>query len=401
MSEAGELHVELVTNRSAVPLSAEQWNALAAANETNTVFQTYEWFDAWWRSFGTRHELFLLVVRDGEEITGFVPLTLSRGAWGWRELRFAGAGNADYQDFVLPTAKSRAIAAVCRFLKSQWLRWDRLALSGIPSHSSTLPLLTDAAASNGLHLVDEARVTCPTLLLQENPSRARRLIDKYSLRRPHNWFSKRGTVNFRHVSSVEEVVAMLPAFFDQHRTRWRAAGKPSLFNQPGQTKFYEELARTLQSRGWLQFSVLEFNGAPIAFHFGFDYCGCVTWYKPSFDVRYAEHSPGLLLTRQLIEDGLRRERVELDFTAGDEAFKGRFASRERFNVHWGMYHGRIGHGVALAIRTLRRLAGRTVRRLRARDASGRRQRDVDADAGRKLTPMPSRMLHRFRERLHA
>jgi CelD/BcsL family acetyltransferase involved in cellulose biosynthesis len=370
MSEARELQVELVTNRSAVPLSAEQWNALASANETNTVFQTYEWFDAWWRSFGTAHGLFLLVVRDGANIIGFVALTLSRGAWGWRELRFAGAGNADYQDFVLPTRKADAIAAICRFLQTNWLSWDRMAFGGIPSHSSTLPLLTEAAVHCGLHLVDEARVTCPTLLLQEDPSRARRLIDKYSLRRPHNWFSKRGAVNFRHVKSVEEVEALLPAFFDQHRSRWRAAGKPSLFNQPRQMKFYAELARTLQSRGWLQFSVLEFNGEPIAFHFGFDYCGCVTWYKPSFDVRYAEHSPGLLLTRQLIEDGLRRERVELDFTAGDEAFKGRFASRERYNIHFGVYHGRVGFGIALAIRSLRRLAGRTLRWLRSPRVTG-------------------------------
>jgi CelD/BcsL family acetyltransferase involved in cellulose biosynthesis len=306
----------------------------------------------------------MLLVRDGEEIIGFVALTLSRGAFAWRELRFAGAGNADYQDFVLPTEKPRAVAAICEYLRGAWLRWDRLALGGIPSHSSTLPLLTDASARSGMRLVDEARVTCPTLLLQEDPLRARRLIDKYSLRRPHNWFSKRGAVSFRHVDSVEEVVALLPAFFDQHRSRWRAAGKPSLFSQPRQTKFYEELAGTLHSRGWLQFSVLEFNGDPIAFHFGFDYCGCVTWYKPSFDMRYAEHSPGLLLTRQLIEDGLRRDRLELDFTAGDEAFKGRFASRERFNVHCGVYHGRVGYGVALAVRSLRRFAGRVLRRLR-------------------------------------
>lgn len=367
MSEAGELHVELVTNRSAVPLAADQWNALAAANETNTVFQTYEWFDAWWRSFGAVHGLFLLVVRNGGDIIGFVALTLSRGAWGWRELKFAGAGNSDYQDFVLPTDKPRAIAAICRFLQANWTRWDRIAFGGIPSHSSTLVLLSEAAVHTGLRLVSEARVTCPTLLLQEDPKRAQRLIDKYSLRRPHNWFSKRGAVNFRHVESAEEVEALLPAFFDQHRTRWRSVGKASLFTQPRQMKFYAELARALRSRGWLQFSVLEFNGTPIAFHFGFDYRGCVTWYKPSFDVRYADHSPGLLLTRQLIEDGLRRERLELDFTAGDEAFKGRFASRERYNVHFGVYHGRVGYLVALAIRGLRRGAGRLLRRLRAQD----------------------------------
>ena len=67
-----------------------------------------------------------------------------------------------------------------------------------------------------------------------------------------------------------------------------------------------------------RFEQLLFNGRHIAFHFGFDYFGCVTWYKPTFEVEYAEHSPGLLLTRHLIDDGLRRSRRELDFTGGDE-----------------------------------------------------------------------------------
>lgn len=365
MSDEHGIQIELVTNRSAVPLAADEWNALVAKNETNTVFQTYEWFDAWWQSFGASRELFFLVLREASVITGFAAMMRTRTPFGWRELQFAGAGNADYQDFVVTTDKPRAIAAICEFLRDCGSRWERLALGNIPSHSSTLPLLTAAAGETGLYLVNEARVICPTLKLKEDPARAREMIKKYSLRRPHNWFSKRGAIGFRHVTSSEEISRLLPAFFDQHRRRWDSVGKPSLFTQALQMRFYETLARTLHGRGWLQFSVVEFDGAPIAFHFGFDYFGCVTWYKPSFEVCYAEHSPGLLLTRELIEDGLQRERVELDFTAGDEAFKGRFASCQRYNVFVGVYHSRIAWKLAIGIRDLRRAAGATLRRVRS------------------------------------
>jgi CelD/BcsL family acetyltransferase involved in cellulose biosynthesis len=188
MSDAGELKVELVSDRSALPLTPDAWNSLVARNETNTVFQTYEWFDAWWRTFGEAHQLFFLFVREGDAILGFAALVLTRGAVGWRELRFAGHGNADYQDFVLPREKPRAIAAIAAFLERHWLRWDRLALANIPAQSTTLSLLGSQSRSTGLRLVDEARVTCPTLLLREDAVRARRMIDKYSLRRPLNWF---------------------------------------------------------------------------------------------------------------------------------------------------------------------------------------------------------------------
>lgn len=361
MSRPCELHIELVDDRSAIPLNAEQWNALVARNETNTVFQTFEWFDAWWRTFGARQKLFLLIVRDGDEICGFAALMRRRGAFGWRELAFVGAGNADYLDFVLPVHKPRALGAICLFLRKQWRTWDRLALGNIPGESSTLTLLTAAATGAGMHLIDEARVICPTLMLSNDPEGAQRLIGKYSMRRPHNWFSRRGTVTFRHVVAAEEIEKLLPAFYDQHRRRWQALGKRSQFTQQLQMRFYEALVTTLAKRGWLQFSVVEFNGDPIAFHFGFDYADCLTWYKPSFEVRYAEHSPGLMLTRFLIEDGLRRGRREFDFTVGDETFKGRFASFQRQNVHLGAYHGPVSYSVARAVRTMRRVAGRTTR----------------------------------------
>jgi CelD/BcsL family acetyltransferase involved in cellulose biosynthesis len=359
-----ELRVELVTDRAAVPMGADEWNALVLANETNTVFQTYEWFDAWWQSFGATRDLFLLVVREGAAIRGFAALMRRSNLLGWRTLEFVGTPNADYQDFVLPYEKPRAMAAICRFLRANWRRWNRLALGNVPSYSSTLAALAHAGLIERLHLVKEVRVPCPTMLLSEDQVRARRVIDKYSVRRPHRWFSKRGEVQFRHVTSLGEIAQLLPAFFDQHRRRWHSVGKQSLFSQAAQMRFYELLVSPMLDRGWLQFSVIEFNGAPIAFHFGFDYFGCVTWYKPTFEVRYAEHSPGLLLTRHLIEDGLSRSRRELDFTAGDESFKERFASLQRYNDYMGLYHGRVSWRVAVLVRFARRMAGKTLRSLR-------------------------------------
>jgi CelD/BcsL family acetyltransferase involved in cellulose biosynthesis len=362
MSGAGDLHIELIEDRSAVPLTAEQWNALVARNETNTVFQTYEWFDAWWRTFGPARQLFLLIVRDAGRIVGFAPLMRRRGTFGWRELAFVGSGNSDYLDFILPENKPRALEAICTFLRARWRRWDRLVLGNIPSQSSTLATLSSIGTGrDGLRLIDEARVICPTLMLSENPLHAQRVIRKYSMRRPFNWFSRRGTLSFRHVKSAEEIEQLLPAFYDQHRRRWQALGKRSQFTQALQVRFYGALARALAQRGWLQFSVVEFNGEAIAFHFGFDYSDCLTWYKPSFEVRYAEHSPGLLLTRYLIEDGLRRGRREFDFTVGDESFKKRFATSERLNLHVGAYHGRVSYGIARLIGGMRRVAGRAQR----------------------------------------
>jgi CelD/BcsL family acetyltransferase involved in cellulose biosynthesis len=362
MSARAALEVDLIDRLQDLPLDAAAWNALLAGNDTNTVFQTYEWFEAWWSCFGAEHSLFMLVVRDASIIVGFAPFMLRRAGW-MRQLEFAGSGNSDYQDFVLPTRKAEAMAVICRKLRAESRRWDRLALTNVPQSSSTLREFAAVATANGLRIVEEARVACPALVLNDEAHTARRMIDKYSLRRPLNWFSKRGDVQFRNVRNADEVAKLLPVFFEQHRRRWNSIGKPSLFGDPRQERFYEALARALSARGWLQFSVVEFNGVPIAFHFGFDYQDCVTWYKPAFEIRYAEHSPGLLLMRQLIADGLERERREVDFTIGNEAFKGRFASQQRYNDYVAVYHGWIAYQLALGVRAARRFAGRVLRRL--------------------------------------
>jgi CelD/BcsL family acetyltransferase involved in cellulose biosynthesis len=354
--------VELIEQRSHIPLTAAEWNELVAHNETDSIFQTYQWFDAWWRTFGDAHELFFLLLRQEGRVVGFGAMMLRRMAFGARRLEFVGTGNADYQDFVLPHDKHAALQAICEFLRAHSSRWRSAWLANVPSQSSTVFYLYKAGRQFGLHLVEEGRVRCPALQLSDRTG-TERLLKKYSLKRPLNWFSSRGDVRFRNVTSLDEIKDWLPVFFEQHADRWHAVGRPSLFDTERQRAFYLALAARLHAAGWLLFSVVEFNGQPIAFHFGFDYRGSVIWYKPSFEVRYAEHSPGLLLTRKIIEDGLQRSRRELDFTIGEEAFKDRFANISRFNVILSVYHSASSALWARAWRWLRRHLGRIRRML--------------------------------------
>ena len=355
--------VELIEQRAQIPLTAAEWNELVARNETNSVFQTYEWFDAWWRTFGEAHQMFFLLLRRQGRIVGFGAMMLRRMAFGARRLEFVGTGNADYQDFVVPEDKPLAVHAICEFLSEHSRRWRSAWLNNVPSQSSTLFYLHEAGRRCGLHLIEEGRVRCPALQLSDDRPGAEKLLKKYSLKRPLNWFSSRGEVRFRNVTSLDEIKDWLPVFFEQHAARWHANGRASLFDTTRQRAFYLALAAGLHSAGWLLFSVLEFNGQPIAFHFGFDYFGSLIWYKPSFDVHYAEHSPGLLLTRKIIEDGLQRSKRELDFTIGEEAFKDRFANISRFNVTLSVYHSASNALRARGWRWLRRNLGRVRRKI--------------------------------------
>jgi CelD/BcsL family acetyltransferase involved in cellulose biosynthesis len=345
------LQVELIVSRSAIPLEAAEWNALAAANETTTVFQTWEWFDSWWRVFGHAYALFFLIVRDQGRVCGFAPLVAATRSV--RELEFAAARNADYVDFVLPVRKAEALETICAFLARYQDRWDSISLRNVPADSTTLEHMRRSAESAGLHLVRENRIVCPTLLIDGREPEIRRLINKYSVRRPTAWFRGRGALTFRELGA-DEIELLLPRFFDQHVERWRETSSPSLFVEHAYREWYRLLARALLPRGWLSFSVVEFRGEPIAFHYGFHFRGRTIWYKPSFDLEYAARSPGLILVRCLIEDALSRGSTELDFTIGNEPFKARFTNHRRYNVNLRLFRRLPAYWSAMLQQLLRR-----------------------------------------------
>lgn len=356
--QSSHIEAEIVEDRHSIPLDAARWNALVQQNATNTVFQTFEWFDAWWEAFAAGHRLFFLILRKGGHIIGFAPLMITDA----RRLQFVGTGNADYLDFVITSDRSECISVICAVLHRNRSRWSDARFCNLPERSTTVAELRGALQDANLYGIEEAHVRCPAMRLDsEHGKRAQDLINRYSMRRALNWYRRNGTLKFRHVTTASEVERLLPVFFDQHVARWRAEGRPSQFEQPGQRRFYSHLAGAAHEAGWLLFSVVEFNGVPIAFHYGFDYARTIVWYKPSFDVSLSHHSPGLVLIRQLIEDGQTRARQELDFTIGEEPFKKRFADIERTNTYLMLYHSPVRWLVAAGVSAARRGAGRCLR----------------------------------------
>ena len=365
MSANQGLHVELISDRERIPLTRDQWNSLVEANQVNTVFQSYEWFDCWWSIFGEPGRLAFLAVYSGEQVVGFAALMTKRGLVGFNQLQFVGTGNADYQDIVAPSDIKRAVVdVICQFLRGPGISWRRLLLCNIPEYSNTLAYLRADGAKHGLRLLQEAVESCPALVIDGEQESVRQQINKYSVRRPLNWFQKRGTVRFRKLTDWPEIERQLPAFFEQHIQRWAENGQASLFIKEGQRRFYRTLAKASLEAGWLSFSVVEFDDKPLAFHFGFDDGRVLTWYKPSFDVSYSQHSPGLLLIRHLIEDALQNGRSEMDFTIGGEQFKDRFANRQRQNLYLSAYRSGAMWALALFVKFVRRALGAGFRRLR-------------------------------------
>lgn len=322
--------IEIHRDFASLGLDAKQWAAVAAQGDTFTVFQDWHWQRVWWESFG-RGELTIVVAREDGRIRAMAPMFVdSRMAY------LVGSGSSDYLDFIGDVDGDDLIVMLLGALIDEHPDLLGIVLYLVPDASRTGKLVANAAKQLGLDCFDEGLLVAPVMSMPDAAS-AQRAATKTSLVRHERRFASTGRLRVHHLREASEILPWLDAFFDQHQARWHATAYPSLFRAPEQRAFYGRLTQAADASKWLRFTVVLWDDKPIAFHFGFAYNGNFLWYKPSFDITLAHHSPGEVLLRQLILAANAEGATAFDFGLGDEPFKRRFANGVRNVRTWGLY----------------------------------------------------------------
>jgi CelD/BcsL family acetyltransferase involved in cellulose biosynthesis len=329
-------------------IGRERWNALVSQNATNTVFQTYEWNAAWWKIFGQGRELFLICVRDNDQIVGIAPLIIDLFKPGKKILRFVGDGASDYSDFIYMGGPEDILGIILEFIKNQSRRWDEIIFNQVPLDSPSLKRLEGGCKKERLYFLNMGGAECPTLIMAGHEDFVEQVRSKKSLIRHQKFFIKKGGYQVFHLSNKSDIDGYVPLFFDQHIQRWNGT---SQFINENERQFYWELVSQGAEAGWLVFTVVLSCGSPIAFHFGFSYNKKFIWYKPSFEISLSKYSPGEVLLKELLDFAVSRQLEEFDFTVGDEAFKLRFSNKVKRNVSLRFFKNRVDYLIVKTLET--------------------------------------------------
>jgi CelD/BcsL family acetyltransferase involved in cellulose biosynthesis len=118
-------------------------------------------------------------------------------------------------------------------------------------------------------------------------------------------------VRLRRVDAADPEA--LQAFFDLEARGWKGKAGTAIACSPATREFYTTLARAAAESGYLSLYFLEFNGIPVAGHFGLTYGGCYYLPKVAYDEAYARFSPGQLIVRAIIEDVAKDGPAVIDF----------------------------------------------------------------------------------------
>jgi CelD/BcsL family acetyltransferase involved in cellulose biosynthesis len=305
------------------------WAQLLASGPTDAIDLTWPIQRAWWETCGEGDLLLIAAARGGNDIA-VAPLFAAGGMVFNLALK-------DQLDFIGDTSDSDVLDALLTTARKAVPDFHGFRLYFIPDHSPTGERLREAADRLGLVCHDEGELPSPALGIASDPARADACTRKQSLRRRERWFRDNGELAVRHFCDGDDVLAQLPEFFEQHVARRAAMPDPSPFVDPAERAFYCRMTELAGDTGWLRFTRLEWDGRPIAFHYGFSYRGRYLYGVPSFAVDLLDRWPGEVLLRQLLLAAIDEGAAEFDFGIGDEDYKYRYATHVTTLRTWGLY----------------------------------------------------------------
>lgn len=320
----------LVTDFSRFEALSSGWQRWTNQDPQADIFQHWHWIRAFYSAYSGAVSLFAPVVYHGDKLIGVLPLVRKDHV-----LEFLGSPESDYNDLISERGNAPWVlqAALEMLLDSDArVGWESMILENLPAYSRIVSSLAKLPPRLRSHLQPLVRCQSPTILLDENKTAVLdALMNKDQLKRYDRKLRKLGRVTFRHIETRDEAREHLGHFFRQHINRCAMNGTRSQFLQPDRRKFYEALIQECDLQTHLRFAVLELDGRPVAYHFGLQFNGKFTWYKPAFDVDYWDYSPGDVLLLHLFRYARESDVREFDFSVGNEPFKFRFANHVKQN----------------------------------------------------------------------
>lgn len=331
------MKLTLYTDESGFQELQNEWNGLLHRSRCDTIFLTWDWQTTWWRYLGAmRGPLYLLAAREGDNLVGILPLYLCSDN-GTQSLQVVGCLEvADYLDLIVEAGWEETVYAA--FL--DWLagpeapRWDVLDLCNQPAASLAHVKLPQMVAAHGWQANVFQEDVSPILTLPvdgaspfgdawEEYLSSLDKKERHEIRRKLRRVEREAPdVQFRVVSSIDEVDAAMDRFIELHRLSSR--DKDSFMTAEMQA-FFRALARVCADLGWLRLYFLESPEGAVSTYFCFVYGNETLVYNSGFDPAASPQlSFGWVLLAKVIQHAIIEGRARFDFLQGGEDYKHRF-----------------------------------------------------------------------------
>ncbi len=317
-----------------------EWPRLA--EQSRSIFKTWEWLLTWWEHFGRDRQPLVTAVRSNGGLVGILPLYLWK-SWPLRVIRFLGHGPGDELGPICAAADRPVVDRALRRVLA-WLDWDLVLAEQLPADQDWSALL------GGRLLVREGN---PILQFGrdgwEGFLRGRSANFREQVARRARKLAREHAVRYRLANGSGDLQGDLDTLFRLHAARWERTGSAFLAHEG----FHRAFAAVALQRDWLRLWFLEIEGRAVAALYGFRFAGVESYYQAGRDPDWDGYRVGFVLlahaVRQAGQDGMTEYRL----LRGGEDYKYRFATVDPGLQTIGMPRGPVASAALPLLAELR------------------------------------------------
>ncbi|MGQ9506126.1 MAG: GNAT family N-acetyltransferase [Thermogutta sp.] len=304
------------------------WRKLWTETPAASFFQSYEWFETYWRHFGDNQILRVLAVYSDGEIIGLLPLVVRTETTRLGPVRVLTYPLDEWGSFFGPVGKNptATLLAGLRHVRESHRDWDILDLRWVDKEGLDRTRTPTVMRQVGLHPQEQPWMPSAIVKMEES-------WESY-------WASR--TSKFRN--NVRRAEKRLSAWRRVEFLRYRPRGG---FTDDDPRWDLYEICHELSLRGWqardtkgktlahadvadflrdvhhraahlgcMEMNILAVDGQPIAFAYNYVCDGRVFGLRTAYDPAWAEANPGTYLRYRMIRDSFERGDSEFNLGPG-------------------------------------------------------------------------------------
>lgn len=312
------------------------WKRLHAQTPNANFFQSWLWFESYWRHFGDNQQLRVLVVTEPDGTpAGILPLSIRNEEHALGEIRRLGFPLENWGTCygALGRTPDQTYATALQFIGWRGRDWDKIDLRWIPAHEAGNVI--NGFRSARMHFQQKlwsrtARIdlTCGwdtywaarTSKFRNNRRRADRQLSQLGKVRYIHFRPNRGDSDPRWdlYDLCEQVAA---------RSWQGASPSGNTLNHPDVRDFLREVHAAVVPAGCVHVSLLMIDDQPAAFSYNYLWNGTVHGLRMGYDLRFQPAGPGAVLLRETVRECCRLGDHTFDLGESESSFKRHWANQ--------------------------------------------------------------------------
>ncbi len=296
---------------------ADAWSELLRLTPRASLFHSLEWLTTYWRHFGQDQQLRVLIVFDGDSVTGIVPLVVRREHKRIATLRVLTFPLHDWGSFYGPIAAdpAAALAAALRHIRETPHDWDMIDLRWVPpeAQDSTEGALRSAGFRARRHIWKQIAVI-ETVGAWDDYLASRKQKFRNSIRRYERRLGELGEVTFERYRPLGTAAGDDDPQWDDFQQCVDLAARSWQGNSTDGTtlshdsvsEFLRDAHQTAVRSGCLDLNLLRLDGRLVAFAYNYHCGGAVHGLRIGYDPDLANFGVGKVLWTKTFRDSFQR-----------------------------------------------------------------------------------------------